>query len=322
MKALARNITEYTTLRGYGGNATFWNYVNETYPPEVLKVKHPTGKARDEFAKELVRRRDALKRARGANRVKAEAAYREYQNLSIEQNFRFILKCAAKYSTSVPIGKFDDLVQECVLGWQRAIKNYNPAKSKLTTHAAYWIYQAVQRFVFNDSLIRVPEYLFEQLGRLDRQGIDVPEDATEGMKESFRLARRSSSKSSYVSLDNFLFESDGTSPTFEDLLVDENSTDPETAVYHSEMSAILKSALTVLRPRERDIITRRFGLDGKGGGETLDEIGDSWGLTRERVRQIEAMALDRLRIEIDFGRKRRKVVSERVVLTLIQGGGE
>lgn len=320
MKGLAKNITEFTSLTGRGRSATFWNYVNETYPPEALKVKHLTGKARDEFAKELVKRRDTLKRARGANREKAEKAYLEYQNQSIEQNFRFILKCAAKYSTSVNPGRFDDLVQECVLGWQRSIKNYDPTKSKLTTHAAYWIYQAVQRFIFNDSLISIPEYVFEQIGKLDRLGLEAPEGSTEGAREGFRMARLLSSRSSYVSLDNVLHDDGAT--TFEDMLIDEKAPDPVNVVYHSEMSQLLQSAMTVLRPRERDIITRRFGLDGKGGGETLDEIGDSWGLTRERVRQIEAMALDRLRIEIDFGRKRRKVVSERVVLTLIQGGGE
>jgi RNA polymerase sigma factor (sigma-70 family) len=320
MKGLARNITEFTSIRGHGRSAAFWNYVNETYPREALRVKHLTGKARDEFTKELVRRRDALKKARGANREKAEKAYLEYQNLSIEQNFRFILKCAAKYSISVPTAKFDDLVQECVLGWQRSIKNYDPAKSKLTTHAAYWIYQAVQRFIFNDSLIHVPEYLFEQLGRLDRQGIEVPEDVSERMKETFRLARRSSAKSSYVSLDSLLHDDGGT--TFEDMLIDEKAPDPVNVVYHSEMSAILQSAMTVLRPRERDIITRRFGLSGKGGGESLDEIGERWGLTRERIRQIEVRALERLRIELDFGGKHKRIVAERVVLTVIQGGGE
>lgn len=319
MRGLAKNITEFTSIRNGGGYSAFWNFVNTTYSPEALKVKHPKGKERDKFAKELVRRRDALKKARGANRAKAEAAYLEYQNLSIEQNFRFILKCAAKYSVSVPIDKYHDLIQECVLGWQRAIKNYNPDKSKLTTHAAYWIYQGVQRFIFNDSLISIPEYVFEQIGKLDRLGLEAPEGSTEGAREGFRMARLLSSRSSYLSLDNVLHDDGGA--TFEDMLIDENAADPVSVVYNSEMSKVLKSALTTLSERDRDVIIRRFGLNGKPGGESLDEIGESLGLTRERIRQIEMTALQRLRIEIEFGRKRR-VVSERVTLTVIQGGRE
>ena len=108
--------------------------------------------------------------------------------------------------------------------------------------------------------------------------------------------------------------------TTEDYLVDEDSADAFDFVQSSETSQIVRAALSVLNPRERFIITRRFGLKGRPEGETLNSIGDAMGCTKERVRQIERVALERLRSRI--GTKVKRTVTEKVQLRVIQGGGE
>ena len=350
---LALNITERVNIRGGGKDAAFWNHVQTRFSKEALRTKHLVGKERDKFLKELVKRRDALTKlekalerckkkiqrispvemkARAAlvrernnisERIKrARKRYIEYQNKSIELNFRFILKNAARYSVSVPVDKFDDLIQECVFGWVRGLGTYDPKKGQLTTHASFWIYQAVQRDVFNDTLIRIPCYMFEEIGRLDRLGIEVPEDASDYMKEGIHSARRLSRKKSYVSLDNAMQGDDEDGATFAALLEDDNPACPEDLINIEEMGDAVKSVLGFLESdRERDILIRRFGLNGKDDRETLDTIAADYGLTRERVRQIESRALEKIRININNGRLKIRA-SKSVTLRVIQGGGE
>lgn len=349
---LALNITERVNIRGGGKDAAFWNHVQTRFSKEALRTKHLVGKERDKFVAELVKRRDALNdlekslerckkkiqrispvemKARAAlvkerknigERIKrAQKRYTDYQNKSIELNFRFILKNAARYSVSVPPDKFDDLIQECVFGWVRGLGTYDPKKGQLTTHASFWIYQAVQRDVFNDTLIRIPCYMFEEIGRLDRLGIEVPEDASDYMKEGIHSARRLSRKKSYVSLDNAIQDEED-SATFADFLIDDNPTYPEDLINIEEMGDAVKSVLGFLESdRERDILIRRFGLNGKDDRETLDTIAADFGITRERVRQIESKALEKIRININNGRLKIRA-SKTVKLRVIQGGGE
>lgn len=289
-------------------------------PHEEIAKKYDIGleivghiAARVALAKEYERLSDRVRRAR--------KRYIEYQNKSIELNFRFILKNAARYSVSVPPDKFDDLIQECVFGWVRGLGTYDPKKGQLTTHASFWIYQAVQRDVFNDTLIRIPCYMFEEIGRLDRLGIEVPEDASDYMKEGIHSARRLSRKKSYVSLDRAVQDEED-SATFADFLIDDNPVYPEDLVNTAEMGDMVKSVLDFLESdRERDILIRRFGLNGKDDRETLDSIAEDYGLTRERVRQIESRALEKIRININNGRLKIRA-SKSVRLRVIQGGGE
>lgn len=350
-RQLAINISEHTDLKGGGRNATFWNHVQTRFSKEALRTKHLVGKERDKFVAELVKRRDALtaleealeqckehiqqtkpvnmaKRAalvRERNNIserikRARKRYIDYQNKSIELNFRFILKNAARYSVSVPPDKFDDLIQECVLGWQRGLRTYNQKKSQLTTHSAFWIYQAVQRYVFNDSLIRVPVYIWEELHKLNRLGMEFPEGATEYMKGCVTNARILSSHSSYQSLDNKIFD-DGDSATFADILVDDNPAYPEDLINAEEVGITARAILDFLpSKREREILIRRFGFNGNEDGETLDSIAADFGITRERVRQIESKALEKIRININNGRLKIQA-SKTVKLRVIQGGG-
>lgn len=340
---LAQNISERVNIRGGGKDAAFWNHVQTRFSAEALRTKHLVGKERDRFIAELVKRRDALnklekalercKKKRGtpalakerkninARIQTARRRYIEYQNKSIELNFRFILKNAARYSVSVPVDKFDDLIQECVFGWIRGLRTYNPAKGQLTTHMSFWIYQAIQRDVFNDTLIRIPCYMFEEIGRLDRLGIEVPEDASDYMKEGIHNARMLSRKKSYVSLDNAVQDEED-SATFADFLIDDNPVDPEDLINSMEAGETVRSMLDFLPSnRERDILSRRFGLNGYADRETLDTIAADYGLTRERVRQIESKALQTIRVNINNGRLKIRA-SKTVKLRVIQGGGE
>lgn len=300
MKSAAISFAERTTIRGGGKNSAFWNYVNEIFPPEALAKKHLVGEERARFSRELVKTRDLAEKSKDPKeKRRARKEYEELRRNSVELNLLFILSCAAHYSTSVPKERYGDLIQECVIGWNKSLENFNPEKGSMTTHVASWIYQAVQRSIFNDCIVHVPQYLYERGFRLEKSALvslDTPlyNDNPEGRRKSLK--------------------------TFEDYLVDEDSADAFDFVQSSETSQIVRAALSVLNPRERFIITRRFGLRGRPEGETLNSIGDAMGCTKERVRQIERVALERLRSRI--GIKVKHTVTEKVQLRVIQGGGE
>lgn len=320
-------ISDRTYVGKNGKNKSFWFFVNNTYSAYIQKTqKHPKGKEYEDFVNELVRRRDVLKKALevlnsrriparpGERRntkkrsalaktligLRAEArrakeSFVEYRNLSIELNFRFILKQAGHYSLSIPKDRYHDLVQECVMGWIRGLETFDPSRSRLTTHCSYWILQGVRRFVFHDHVVHVPIYQYEKGVRLENAlSLHAPV-MPEWMENSAHHSML-------------------------DFMVDKDALDPDDQAHKMELSRYAHSLLSGLDSRERDILRLRFGMSGSDpDGATLDAVGEMYGLTRERIRQIEKNALNKIRDGIQRGRIK---LTARPVLTVIQGGGE
>ncbi|MFN8529983.1 MAG: sigma-70 family RNA polymerase sigma factor [Anaerolineae bacterium] len=220
----------------------------------------------------------------------------------IRANARLVISVAKKYiGRGVP---FLDLIQEGNIGLIRATNKFEYRRGhKFSTYATWWIRQAVSRAVADQGrTIRVPVHMGDQLNRMRRVqmrltqelgrdpsmeelaiGMETTPDKVENLLE---IARRP------VSLETPIDE-EGDS-TFGDFVEDVNSPAPAEEVANNLLHEQLKNALDRLPPREAQILRLRYGLED-GRVYTLEEVGQAIGVTRERVRQLEAQALNRLR---------------------------
>ncbi len=220
----------------------------------------------------------------------------------IRANARLVISVAKKYiGRGVP---FLDLIQEGNIGLIRATRKFDWRRGhKFSTYATWWIRQAVSRAVADQGrTIRVPVHMGDQLNRMRRVqmrltqelgrepsidelalGMETTPDKIENLLE---IARRP------ISLETPIDE-EGDS-TFGDFVEDVNSPAPADEVTTNLLHEQLKTALDRLPPREAQILRLRYGLED-GRVYTLEEVGQAIGVTRERVRQLEAQALNRLR---------------------------
>ena len=230
----------------------------------------------------------------------------------IRANTRLVISVAKKYvGRGLP---FTDLIQEGNIGLMRAIRNFDYHRGfKFSTYATWWIRQAVSRALADHGrTIRLPAYMSDQIGRMRRVQLELqqrlnrpatPEELAEAMGMGVdKIEQMLSSLNQPMSLEAPITEdSEG---QLGDLLEDVNAPNPEEQVMDSMMTDEMYRRLADLPPREREVIQYRFGLAGEEA-LTLAEVGQRMGITRERARQLEMQALDRLR-NPDAKRRRRQ----------------
>lgn len=226
----------------------------------------------------------------------------EARSAMIEANLRLVVAIGKRYLTrGLP---FSDIIEEGNLGLIRAVEKFDYKRGyKFSTYASWWIKQAIERAITNQvRTIRLPVHVAENAYRYTRTerslkhklGRDpFPEEIAKTMRISIQKARMLSQVSRETQSLDALIMADG-EDTLKDFLVDDRTPSPE-----SDYDAFLRSKqidewISELSDTERDVIQLRYGLK-REPSRTLNSIGKQFGITRERIRQIEKKAIDRIR---------------------------
>src|SRR3990172_1653441 len=225
----------------------------------------------------------------------------QFRNRFVTANLRLVASIAKRY-----IGRrlpFMDLIQEGNLGLIKAVERFDYTRGyKFSTYACWWIHQAISRAIFDQTrTIRVPTYVLERSGKVKnvRSGLEIktgrnpiPEEIAKKVNMSVEAVKRVLGADERLAyLDSPIWR--GEKMTLMDLVPDLNSLQPDLLIAAASIPKNLDDALMKLRPREREVLKMRFGI-GYDNTSTLDEVGLHLGLTRERIRQIEKRALERL----------------------------
>jgi RNA polymerase primary sigma factor len=235
---------------------------------------------------------------------RVERGDQDAKDQMIKSNLRLVISIAKRYQGhDLPLL---DLIQEGIIGLIRAVEKFDWRKGfKFSTYATWWIRQAVQRGVANKSrTIRIPVHISEReqklaraerelRGRLQREPTDeeVAERAQLPLAQLHEVRRAARA---VTSLDRPVGDEGDVS--FGDLMANEDAPPPEEEVRVTLGHEALHRALAELPEREREVLKLRYGLNGDVDPASLEEIGRRLGVTRERVRQIEADALEKLAV--------------------------
>jgi RNA polymerase primary sigma factor len=208
----------------------------------------------------------------------------------ITSNLRLVVKIAHDFGNyGLPLL---DLISEGNIGLMKAVERFDPKKGgKLSTYASWWIKQSIKRALANQSkTIRLPVHLVDKIGKIRRVAAQMTEElghdpTNEELAEELGLPLAKVAHLKNVADDD---------TAFGDLVGDDRAEDPFEALRDKDLRDEVGDLLGILDPRERKIIAFRFGLNG-GRERTLEEVGEKFGVTRERIRQLQNIALLKMR---------------------------
>ncbi len=246
-----------------------------------------------------------------------QAGEKAARDLMIKSNLRLVVKIAHDYKDfGLPVL---DLISEGNIGLVKAVERFDPDKGgKLSTYAAWWIKQSIKRALANQSkTIRLPVHLVDKISRMRKMAMALTEEfgrepTDQELADELEMPVNKVSHLKSVSVRptslNAPVGDDGNSTEFGEIVGDDNAPTPYENLHEKSLRGDLHEMITGLDEREAEIIRLRFGLNGDTP-LTLEEVGQLFNITRERVRQLQNIALSKMR-KIMAGKERQHTAEE------------